>query len=139
MLSTPHSFIGLAIASSIPNPFISLPLAFFSHYLLDILPHWNWKPTLRPANFIATFIDFSLALTTTLYFTWRYHSPIMILAGLLPLTVDLMDAPYYFFGWRGFWEKYVEINRRYQGRTTFIKGILIQSVVIAVALLVLLK
>lgn len=41
MLETPHVALGVAIAVSIPNPLISIPLAFASHFILDKVPHWN--------------------------------------------------------------------------------------------------
>ena len=44
MLSTPHLLVGAAIVKSIPNPAISLPAAFFSHFLLDAVPHWDGSP-----------------------------------------------------------------------------------------------
>ena len=41
MLETPHAIVGAVIVSKIPNPIISLPLAFASHFVLDMVPHWN--------------------------------------------------------------------------------------------------
>ena len=44
MLSTPHLLVGAAIVHSIPEPAISLPAAFLSHFLLDAAPHWDGSP-----------------------------------------------------------------------------------------------
>ena len=44
MLSTPHLLVGAAIVKVIPNPVISLPLAFASHFVLDSIPHWDGSP-----------------------------------------------------------------------------------------------
>jgi len=44
MLSTPHLLVGAAIVHSIPNPAISLPAAFASHFVLDAVPHWDGSP-----------------------------------------------------------------------------------------------
>lgn len=41
MLETPHVVLGAAIAIKIPNPWIAIPLAFMSHFVLDKVPHWN--------------------------------------------------------------------------------------------------
>ncbi len=41
MLETPHVVVGAAIATVIPNPFLAIPLAFLSHFALDMIPHWN--------------------------------------------------------------------------------------------------
>ncbi|MEX0621520.1 MAG: hypothetical protein WD187_00800 [Candidatus Woykebacteria bacterium] len=44
MLSTPHLLVGAAIAHSIPEPTIALPVAFASHFVLDATPHWDGSP-----------------------------------------------------------------------------------------------
>lgn len=46
MLTTPHSLAGATIAVLAPNPFISIPLAIGSHFILDSIPHW--QETLYP-------------------------------------------------------------------------------------------
>ena len=42
MLLTPHTFVGIAIAGVIPNPFIAVPLAFGMHFVGDMIPHWDF-------------------------------------------------------------------------------------------------
>lgn len=139
MLTLPHTLVGVALVSRLANPAVSLPLAFLSHYLLDMIPHWNWRPALKPLSLLGIFLDGSLSLAALFFFASRAENFSLILAGgLLPLTVDLFDVPYYFFGWRGFWEKYVEFNRRYQGRTSVGLGLLTQLLVINLALWLLL-
>lgn len=44
MLSTPHLLVGAAIVRAIPNPAVSLPAAFLSHFILDAAPHWDGSP-----------------------------------------------------------------------------------------------
>ena len=41
MLETPHVAVAAAIAYKIPDPTISLPLVFVSHFVFDMYPHWN--------------------------------------------------------------------------------------------------
>lgn len=47
MMSITHSFVGCSIAVLVPDPIISSPLILASHWLLDLIPHWdigtNWK------------------------------------------------------------------------------------------------
>lgn len=41
MAFTPlHATIGITIAKIIPNPWVSLPVAFFSHIIVDLYPEW---------------------------------------------------------------------------------------------------
>jgi membrane-bound metal-dependent hydrolase YbcI (DUF457 family) len=50
MTATGHAIIGVAIAATIPNPFIAVPIAIGSHILADIFPHWD-TGTNRKDNF----------------------------------------------------------------------------------------
>lgn len=43
MTLTNHFITGVSIAVATKNPFIALPLALVSHYLLDSLPHYGFK------------------------------------------------------------------------------------------------
>jgi len=38
-----HLLTGAAIVTKIHNPFLSLPLAFLSHYVLDFIPHIEYE------------------------------------------------------------------------------------------------
>ncbi len=41
MLELPHAAVGATIAVLIPNPLLAVPLAFASHFVMDLFPHWN--------------------------------------------------------------------------------------------------
>jgi len=41
MLETPHVLAGAVIAAKVQNPFLAIPLAFASHFILEKVPHWN--------------------------------------------------------------------------------------------------
>ena len=41
MLELPHTLVGALIATKIPEAKIALPLAFLSHFFLDLIPNWN--------------------------------------------------------------------------------------------------
>lgn len=43
MLALNHAATGAIIALKINNPFLVLPLAFASHFVLDVLPHFGYK------------------------------------------------------------------------------------------------
>ena len=46
MLLTPHAVTGATIGALVPYPALAIPLAIGSHYLLDMVPHW--QETLPP-------------------------------------------------------------------------------------------
>lgn len=41
MTATGHAVIGTAIAASISNPFLAIPLSVISHVAADMTPHWD--------------------------------------------------------------------------------------------------
>lgn len=41
MTATAHAVVGTFIAVRFVDPFVSLPLALGSHYLTDLVPHWD--------------------------------------------------------------------------------------------------
>jgi hypothetical protein len=110
MLETPHALVGAAIAAKIPNPVISLPLAFASHFILDMVPHWNphlntelktfGKISKRTNSIIVTDVLLALVSGSLMAFLFSDSTPHTInillgaFAGVLP---DLLEAPYYFF------------------------------------------
>jgi len=84
MLPRTHSFVGTTIVLLVPNSFVSLPLAFASHLVLD-------KFRCRAdANklFDTEFIIHMALLTVSL----SIHNPVIILGFVFASGPDLLDA-----------------------------------------------
>lgn len=75
MTATAHALMGGAIAASISNPAIGLPLAALSHPLTDMIPHWDlgigWKKKGKKALFFQSTLDLALGL----FLTYLIFSP----------------------------------------------------------------
>ena len=117
MLETPHVALGVAIAVAIPNPLISIPLAFASHFALDMVPHWNphintemkkYGKLSNPTLFIIA-VDLALALLLTIFI--GKTNPYIYLASFMSILPDIAEGPYFLFGWRN---KYLDIILRFQ-------------------------
>ena len=117
MLETPHVALGLAIAVAIPNPLISIPLAFASHFALDMVPHWNphintemkkYGKLTNPTLFIIA-VDLALALVLTIFVAKT--NPYIYMASFMSILPDIAEGPYFLFGWRN---KYLDIVLRFQ-------------------------
>jgi len=110
MLLTPHTFVGVAIATAIPNPFISVPLSLAMHFVGDRVPHWDFysntqkEERLRGWRPIAVMLDLvigvAIGLTTTLYALWvlkNSHLALNIfLCGIASVLPDVLETPYIF-------------------------------------------
>lgn len=145
MLETPHVLVGAAIATAIPNPAISIPLALASHVLLDRIPHWNphfytetqkyGRPT--PKSTAIAIVDSAVALTAGLCLAARflpnYGGAISVIAACLASVLsDQIKMPYFFFNQRtGFFKIWTELERSWQVSISFVPGMLTQLLVIA--------
>jgi len=150
MLELPHTTIGAMIATKIPNPLISIPLAFLSHLPLDLTPHWNpslytetkkyGKPTKKSTQLVI--IDTLLSLGVGFFLASRVmpninHAITIILTCFAAVILDVIEGFYFFLGIRTkFLENLINFQRRYQRRVSVIPGLLIQGLVITLALLV---
>ncbi len=107
MLLTPHTIVGITVASSIYNPLVAAPLAFLLHFAGDVLPHWDfytnttkeqkisgWRP-------LAVMLDFGMAiavgLTATLYALWVLQDALLaaniFLCGIASVLPDALTGP----------------------------------------------
>jgi len=150
MLELPHTTIGAMIATKIPNPLISIPLAFLSHIPFDLTPHWNpslytetkkyGKPTKKSTQLVI--IDTLLSLGVGFFLASRVmpninHAITIILTCFAAVILDVIEGFYFFLGMRTrFLENLINFQRGYQRRVSIIPGLLIQGLVIILALLV---
>ena len=120
MLETPHVALGAAIAVAIPNPLISIPLAFASHFILDITPHWNphlnteTKKYGRLTNktLVIIGLDLACALLLSIYLYKTGNNNLNILLGAFAAILpDVVEGPYFLFGLKN---KYLTIWMKFQ-------------------------
>jgi hypothetical protein len=102
MTATAHALVSAAIAASIPNPAISISLAFVSHFVMDAIPHWdfgtNWRTRTKfktgAVAIFDTILGFSLAY---LLFSGKVEGATLLAAMIAGNLPDWMEAPYYIF------------------------------------------
>lgn len=151
MLELPHTIIGATIASKIPNPFISIPLAFLTHLPLDLTPHWNpslyketkkhGRPTRKSTQLVM--IDTFLSLGVGFFLASRvmpnvYHAISIILACFAAVVLDVIEGFYFFLGVRSrFLENLIKFQSRYQTRVSVLPGLLVQGMVVALGFFIL--
>ena len=147
MLETPHALVGAAIATKIPNPVISLPLAFASHFVLDMVPHWNphlntelkthGKVTKRSRNIVIVDVVSALSFGTlmaTPFATSPTHMIYIFLGAFVGVLPDVVEGPYFFFNWKpAAIKKWLAFQKSIQVDTTLVPGIATQiATIIAV-------
>ncbi len=149
MLETPHVFIGAAIATAIPNPFIAIPLAFASHFVLEMVPHWNphlnsetvkfGGPT-RRSTFI-TGVDSAIALLAGSFIAYKAlpnlsHVMTILICCFASVLPDVMEGPYFFLHMKNtLIKKWINFQKSLQNDTGPILGMLTQVATIIAAIL----
>lgn len=149
MLETPHVAVGVAIATKFPNPWIAIPLAFASHFVLDKVPHWNphlyteTQKSGKPSNqsTVISILDITSSFVLGSSFAIKAlpdtKMAILILAcSLASVLSDVVKYPYYYFGLRQkFLVDWVKFERSIQVDTkSAFWGILTQAGVILASL-----
>ena len=102
MTATAHALVSGAIAASVQNPTLAIPLAFVSHFVMDAIPHWdfgtNWRTRAKAKTGIVAIFDTILGFTLTYFlFAGKVDTVVLLgamIAGNLP---DWLEAPYYIF------------------------------------------
>ncbi|MBI1856990.1 hypothetical protein HY003_02380 [Candidatus Saccharibacteria bacterium] len=101
MTATNHALTGSLIGLSVINPFVALPLAFLSHFVLDALPHFGNKTLeMNSSEFtLMLMVDawFCLLLVCVLLILQPSGWLVVIASAFLATLPDFMWFPKY---WR---------------------------------------
>ncbi len=127
MTATGHALIATLLIARFPDPLISLPLAFVSHFALDVIPHWDagthHHGKTRQKLFLEASADvvLSVLLSYVLYYYLGGQEYFILLVGIfLSQLPDWLTAPYFILHMRSpfvVWSKYMyklqhKINNR---------------------------
>ena len=146
MLETPHVVVAAAIATKVANPALAIPLAFGSHFVLEMVPHWNphinaemkkyGKISEISKKIIA--VDVVLSLLSGFYiaslsFPDSTKAITIILSCLVAVTPDLIEAPYYLIGEKIDFliNKWIPFKKSIQSDAPILVGLLTQITIIA--------
>lgn len=152
MLLLPHTAMGLLIGTFFPNPLISWPLSFLSHFGLDLVPHWDFftKSSIKKFSWksgwirVGIVMDFVLALGVGLFFVVRAggmsSKGISLLGSAFFANLpDGLEMPLSLGITSPFIEKWYLFQKGLQNRSLFPWGLLPQLAVLGVSLWLLLS
>jgi len=147
VIELPHAVVGATIALKIGNPALSLPLALASHFILDLVPHWNphlnqevkkyGKITDSTKAIIISDVAASLAAGTFIATTVlpnTTHFIVIILGAFLAVLPDVAEAPYFFWGSKNkFLTKLIAFQSSLQLNVPVVPGLISQALVLTAA------
>ena len=90
MIGTNHFLVGVGIATVLKNPLLAVPVAFASHYVVDMLPHFGLKMGIPNRGKIlarSAYIDVPLVLLVFILTLINYPG-LYVVAGLAAMSPD---------------------------------------------------
>jgi hypothetical protein len=150
MLLTPHTFVGIAIASSVSNPYLAVILSFISHFLGDKVPHWDfysntkkeervrgWRPIAVMGDLA---VGVAVGVSFTCYFLWVKNDPLLaattFFCGIASVLPDALSSLSIFGEKEG---KFLKVLNTIQSKMQFQAplpwGIITQILVIIISLI----
>lgn len=97
MTATNHALTGALIGFSISDPWIALPLAFISHFILDVIPHYgsnqnsnSWIKSTKFKTILAIDICFCLALGVLLLILQPKGFILALFCAIIATSPDLI-------------------------------------------------
>lgn len=143
MTATAHALVGGAIAASISNPTIGLPLSALSHPLLDMIPHWDfgwgWRSKNKFILILQSAADLLIGVGLAYYFFGKYADLSYFFASIFLAEVwDMLMFPYIAFNWKfPPFSSFYNVQHKLQGKAKLPWGILSQAGTVAALALVL--
>ncbi len=136
MTATTHALIGGAIAASIPDPVIGIPLSALSHPLVDMIPHWDfgigWKKKNTTLLFLESFGDLILGIALTFLLFGKSTNPLYLLSSIfISESWDLFQMPYLLFKWKFPFELFYKFGHKTNASAKLPWGILTQVATVA--------
>ena len=102
MTATAHALIGASIAVKVVNPILGIPLAIISHFIADLIPHWDAGTNHRQKSLMRLRVEATLDVLlgfALVYLIFRNlvdprYLFVMVIAAQLP---DWLEAPSFMF------------------------------------------
>jgi hypothetical protein len=99
MVITPHMLVGAAVGLQSNHLGLAFILGLLSHYLLDILPHWDYlsKITTKSEDLKKIGLDFLIGSLLVLILFWPHCQNLLVIVGgvIAALLPDCLQFIYY--------------------------------------------
>lgn len=141
MTATAHALIGAGLAVKIANPIIGIPIAIISHFITDLIPHWDLStnhiqksPTrLKVEATLDVLLGFALVILIFRNLVDPVYLAVMVIAAQSP---DWLKAPSDMFGLKVPPFSWLDwLGHKLQWRLQLPWGLVTQIVVVAIILL----
>ncbi|MDO8570693.1 MAG: hypothetical protein Q7R97_03865 [Candidatus Daviesbacteria bacterium] len=141
MLITPHALVGATIAVSINNPFLALPLAVGSHFVLDKIPHWQeilYPYRVTHKTWIRIPLDLFLSLILV-YLITQHHPTKALIIWVTAFLAVFPDLDGIAFSYPHLFKipvlkRFIDWHIKIQNETSSLWGLVPQIIIISLSL-----
>ena len=144
-----HALLGSLIAERFSSVLLIIALSLISHFLLDMLPHWDGhynkklfritdKVIFRKSTAVLQLTDLFLTLILIIILYFEFDSKLMILGALVSILPDLAKAGYFTkLRKRKAYIAYLKFHSKIQKDVSWKLGLLTQFIVLILLLKIL--
>lgn len=142
MTATAHALIGASIATKIINPYVGIPLAILSHFLLDLIPHWDEGTNHRKKSMnrirLEAALDVLLGFALSFLIFRNLVSPTYLFAMIISAQLpDWLEAPSAWFNIKIPPFSWLDwLGHKLQNRLQLPWGLVTQVVVVGLVLMI---
>jgi hypothetical protein len=151
MLWLVHILIGMIIGVKFKSPWLIIPIAIMSHFILDAIPHWDGnfdkkkfkktgKATITDTDMIVKLFDVVASVTVLIYFYAQNDRKLMLLGAVMAILPDLSKIGYLtsLRNTKGYMH-FIMFHNNIQKETTMEKGLSIQAICFILLIIVLIN
>lgn len=105
MTATGHALIGTLIAGKFNDPYLALPIAFASHFVCDLIPHWDSGTHFHKKTSESVFTEavfdvltgFVLSFTLFKFFLGQDNYVLLFATIISAQALDWISVPFVIF------------------------------------------
>ncbi|MFA6022482.1 MAG: hypothetical protein WC781_00160 [Candidatus Pacearchaeota archaeon] len=101
-----HALAGIFIGKSLNSLILISLLAFISHFLLDMIPHWDGhfdksdfiksgKAKIKKSTFLLRAVDGILGISAIIFFYYQFNLIGVLIGGFFAVLPDMIKIGYY--------------------------------------------
>jgi hypothetical protein len=135
-----HILIGMIIGVKFKSPWLVIPIALLSHFVLDAIPHWDGnfdkkkfkktrKVVINDIDMVVKFLDIIGTISVLIYFYMQSDRGMMLLGAVMAILPDMSKIGYLtkLKDTKGYM-RYIMFHNNIQGETSIIDGLSVQVI-----------
>lgn len=133
-----HILSGALIAKYFPSLWPVIILSIISHFILDIIPHWDGAGKLTKQKIIIEIADILVGIVTISILFTKFNSTLMLVGIFFSLLPDMLKI-FYFTPLKNtnLVQGYMKFHSKIQGKASVVTGLITQLITVIILIILL--